>query len=194
MTPTHPTPEELPALTSFLIQTTTWRSLRLKLVAIPGSGPADTWAWLNSLFIAVGGVLRTENSSCWDTLQKLDIEARDVCLQEFIHLPFATIAPNLRELKISFHRILNSYRMVEGFINPKKLRRLEINARITWKDDVLPTFWYHTLGQAANLESAKVLDYGCDSGSSIFHFSGTVSFPVSNLTLTTLAPDQRAGS
>ncbi|KAJ2921697.1 hypothetical protein H1R20_g15389, partial [Candolleomyces eurysporus] len=85
--------------------------------------------------------------------------------------------------------------MVEGFINPKKLRRLEINARITWKDDVLPTFWYHTLAQAANLESAKVLDYGCDSLSSSFNFSGTVSsFPVSNLTLTKLAPDQRAGS
>ncbi|KAJ2921696.1 hypothetical protein H1R20_g15388, partial [Candolleomyces eurysporus] len=194
MTPTHPIPEELPALTSFLIRTTRWHSLHLKLVADPEIGHADTGLWLNSLFSAVGEALREDGSSPWEALQQLEIEARDVRLQEFIRLPFATIAPNLRELKISLRQIPNAYQLVEGFVNPKKLRRLEIDALINWKDEILPTFYYHTLAQATNLKSLKVLDRYRHSELFDFNFSKTVSsFPVFNRTLTTLAVhDNRA--
>ncbi|RXW23611.1 hypothetical protein EST38_g2253 [Candolleomyces aberdarensis] len=194
MTPTHPTPEELPALISFLIRTTRWHSLHLKLVADPEIGRADTGLWLNSLFSAAGEALREEGSSPWETLQQLEIEARDVRLQEFIRLPFATIAPNLRELMISLRQIPNAYQLVDGFVNPKKLCRLEIDAHINWKDDILPTFYYQTLAQATNLECVKVLDHYCGSELFDFDFSATVSsFPVSNCTLTTLAlHDNRA--
>jgi hypothetical protein len=185
MTPTLLT-EELSALAAFLVQTKRWQSLHLKWVNSAGE---PRWPWLHSLFSAV---LNTEGSPSWETLQQLEIEAGGICLQDDVQLPFSSIAPNLRELKISLYQIENATSLIQGSFIPKKLRRLEINAWICWDAASLPRFWYRTLPQATNLEYLKILDHRKDREPGPIlqpqNLTGIVSsFPVSNLALTTLA-------
>jgi hypothetical protein len=129
--------EELLTLTVFLVENTRWHSLHLKWDNSMGSG----WHWFHSLFSAV---LQTEGLSCWETLQKLEIEARGICLQDDVQLPFSSIAPNLCELKISLHQIEDAACLIQASFIPKKLRHLEIDSWVWWDADNLPIFWYRT--------------------------------------------------
>ncbi|KAF5331702.1 hypothetical protein D9611_007544 [Ephemerocybe angulata] len=139
-------------LYDFLVGSPKWESLAFNL-ALEG---ASNWVWLEGLIAAA----EKYGEPCWPELVALEIDAPAVRYHAGrFSLPLMTIAPNLKQLKVTIAELQASiFTIFEGF-SWSTLTHLEFSGAL---GEESLTFYLHILSHAPRLEGLKVLDQQSD--------------------------------
>ncbi|KAJ2918260.1 hypothetical protein MD484_g2181, partial [Candolleomyces efflorescens] len=146
-------PRKTPLLNDHLVRIPRWKNLMFAL-NIEG---ASNWIWLEGLIASAKESFATNNECpCWPKLETLEIYAPGARYgPDRFALPLRSIAPNLRQLKITINGLTASIFTVFEDFSWANLTVFEFAGALG--SETL-RFYLHLLTQAQNLESMKVLD------------------------------------